>query len=78
MESENDEEKILNELNAHKKRHLDSAIYESFLHPKKIKTETLVLNQKLAPKKEVAKKDTKSDSSKIISNEKIKHKFKFE
>ena len=35
-----EEEEILNELNQKKRKNLDPAIYKSFLHPKKIKTET--------------------------------------
>lgn len=43
--TEDETEEILNELNAKKKKLLDQSIYESFLHPKKIKTEVLVLKK---------------------------------
>ena len=84
IESDNgseETEKILNLLNARKKKLLDTAIYESFLHPKKIKTETLHLKAS-AQKTKVSKvskaeqeKNMKLNNSQASS---LKHKFKFE
>lgn len=79
-------EEILNKLNARKKKLLDQAIYESFLHPKKIKTEVLKLthnNPKAKSKTKVEgvehSKDKKiSEIHKEHKEKLIKHKFKFE
>lgn len=68
-------EKILNELNARKKKLLDSAIYESFLHPKRIKTEILHLKN-VQKAKELKVPKIKVTEKTPLSN--VKHKFKFE
>ena len=78
LEKESDsEKKILDELNAKKRKLLDSAIYESFVHPKKIKTETLQLNPPKIQKHNL-QESTLNQTKKILSSKPIKHKFKFE
>ena len=58
------------EFNLEKRKRLGSAIHESFLHPKLIKTDTLSL------KKSKSEKLTKPKAT-ISPKEPIKHKFKF-
>ena len=69
-----EEEEILNELNQKKRKNLDPAIYKSFLHPKKIKTETLKLE---AVGKKVRPTNTTEKLEKSVGK-KVVHKFKFE
>ena len=77
-----DSQKILNQLNARKKKLLDEAIYESFLHPKKIKTETLHL--KASPQKPILTKANQVKDKPLplklpnTKSQNLKHKFKFE
>ena len=73
-----DDEKILNSLNEHKRKLLDASIYESFVHPKKIKTETLSLNLPKSSKIKVAPTKIQLKTSGSNELKTLKHKFKFE
>ena len=78
LDSSTEEEEILNKLNENKRKNLDPAIYDSFLHPKKIKTETLKL-QSTAPKlKSLNTEKIEKGAAVNTSNKKVMHKFKFE
>ena len=75
-------ENVLDELNEKKRKLLDSAIYESFTHPKKIKTESLSLisrkNQKVDAIKEAKLSSNSLKTNKVLTSKQMKHKFKFE
>ena len=58
------------EFNLEKRKRLGSAIQESFLHPKLIKTDTLILKRPM--KSDTKKQTTKNELPKSI----VKHKFK--
>ena len=75
VDNESDaDQNILDELNSKKRKLLDASIYESFTHPKKIKTESLILKSANS-----AKSSQGVSSTKINKGPKeIKHKFKFE
>lgn len=45
--AKNDEKKILDELNSKKRKLLEDPIYESFIHPKVIKTESIRIEKKV-------------------------------
>ena len=79
QETDNNDKNVLDELNQRKRKLLDAAIYESFVHPRKIKTESLLLNKLNNPK--VPTKETLVSAPKVnrtVPSKPIKHKFKFE
>ena len=67
---------ILDELNKNKRKLLDEAIYESLVHPKKIKTETVLLR----PEQNLTRftKITKPVAQNHVKTNTMNHKFKFE
>ena len=73
LETQETDQNVINELNSKKRKLLDPTIYESFTHPKKIKTESLILSIPKTPKinKEVISTSKKQSNA-------LKHKFKFE
>ena len=73
-----DTEKILSELNAKQKKLLDKAIYESFLHPKRIKTETVQLKPSVQKLKVNTKGQGNTEKISKSNVKEVKHKFKFE
>ena len=77
QETDNNDKNVLDELNQRKRKLLDAAIYESFVHPKKIKTETLQLHPPKIQKHNL-QESTLNQTKKILSSKPIKHKFKFE
>ena len=73
IQQDNDKHDELEEdpiaFNLEKRKRLGSAIQESFMHPKLIKTDTLILKR---PVKSTTKKQTTNNYPKSI----VKHKFK--
>jgi hypothetical protein len=60
-------------LNEQNKKRMDPEIYESFLHPKKFKTKTVVLVNTPKQKQKVALEKQKEKQT--VSSTKVKHKF---
>ena len=85
LEKTETEENVLDDLNSKKRKLLDTAIYESFTHPKKIKTESLLLTSQKNKKYDAIKDNKPSNVSQTSKQSKrqeqvksVKHKFKFE